>query len=297
MDCEICAKSLPTDGDYPTCGRCKTGMHSHCAGLQRSTWKGKSLKKRSEWECVKCRPPVGKSRTGSVDQDEEGEVDEPTFLALKKLLETMFKKQEDAIIGRVNNIVTLVSKLEDTINKLIDRVQIVENNASELRKEIEDIRLDLECEKQYGRSKNFIVTSIPFTANEDVPDKIIGLLKEMNIELKKEEITAHRLPSPRSPAPIVVQCTTRATRDSVVRRSRKLKPTTSLISNNLPQRAIFFNDHMTPYFSELMRRAKEAKDKCGFKYIWLNGNRIMMKKNNESKAIKIVRVQDIDKVA
>lgn len=297
MDCGICTTSLPTDGDYPICGKCKTGIHFHCAGLQKSTWKAKGLKKKSEWECLKCRPSVGKTRTGSVDQDDDGEVDEPTFLALKKLLESMFKKQEEAIISRVNNIVTMVSKLEDTINKLIDRVQIVEANSIELRKEIEDLRVDLECEKQYGRSKNFIVTSIPYAANEDVPDTIIGLLKEMNIELKKEEITAHRLPSPRSPAPIVVQCTSRATRDSVVRRSRKLKPTTSLISNTLPKRSIYFNDHMTPYFSELMKRAKEVKDKAGFKYIWLNGNKIMMKKDNDSKAIKIVRMQDIDKIA
>ncbi|KAG8309000.1 hypothetical protein J6590_096420 [Homalodisca vitripennis] len=103
----------------------------------------------------------------------------------------------------------------------------------------------------------------------------------MNINLKKEDIRAHRLPSPRSPAPIIVQCTTRVIRD-YVRKSRKFKPSTSLLINDHPERAIYFNDHLTPYFSDLMKKAKEVKDKVGYKYIWFNGNKIVMKKGNES---------------
>ncbi|KAG8318729.1 hypothetical protein J6590_106995 [Homalodisca vitripennis] len=104
----------------------------------------------------------------------------------------------------------------------------------------------------------------------------------MNIDLKKEAITAHRLPSPRSPAPIIVQCTTRVIRDSAVRKSRKFKPSTSLLGNDHPEKAIYFNDHLTPYFFDLMKKAKEVKDKVSYKYIWFNDNKIVMKKDNES---------------
>ncbi|KAG8267443.1 hypothetical protein J6590_052065 [Homalodisca vitripennis] len=117
----------------------------------------------------------------------------------------------------------------------------------------------------------------------------------MNIDLKKEDITAHRLPSLRSPVPIIVQCT-RAIRDSVVRKSRKFKPSTSLLGNDHPERTIYFNDHLTPYFSDLMKKAKEVRDKVGYKYIWFSGNKIMMKKDNESRAIRIVKIGDLDKI-
>lgn len=205
----------------------------------------------------------------------------------------MFQQQEEKIVKRVENIVTLVGNLEETMNKLLDRVQEVEANNADLRKEIDSIRVELECEKQYARCRNFVVTSIPQTERGDVPEKICGLLRKMNITLRKEEITAHRLPSPRSPAPIIVQCTTRAIRDYVVRNARKLKPKTSLISDKQPEMAIYFNDHLTPYFSNLMKEAKEIKEQKGYRFIWLNGNRIMLRRDNNSKAIKVTTSEDL----
>lgn len=298
MICETCKKSLPGDGENVTCRKCKADLHYTCAGLTKTSWKAKNMKKKAEWECLKCRPSTVKLRSGSTElTDDDSENEDPTYLALKKLLEKMFKRQEDSISLRINNIITLVGKLEETITNLIDRVRDVEEESLELKKEMADLRVELECEKQYGRSKNFIVTSIPQEDREDVPEKISGLLQAMHLVLRKEDITAHRLPSATMPAPIIVQCTTRAIRDSVVHSARKFRPSTNLLGNVHPERAIYFNDHLTPYFSDLMKRTKEVKDRLGFKYIWLNGNRIMLKKDNQSKAYRILKCSDLDKVA
>lgn len=296
MNCETCNKSLPQDGDYVTCGKCGAELHYQCAGILKSTWKSKNTNKKAEWECAACKP-LTRNRIKSNTDHEEDKEDDPTFKALKNLLERMFKRQEEKIAARVDSLVTLVGSLEDSISRLFDKVKEVEESNLELRKELDEVRLDLECEKQYGRSKNFVVTSLPQTEKEDVPEKICSLLNKMNIDLKKEEITAHRLPSPRSPAPIIIQCTTRAIRDNIVRSARKFRPTTSLISGSQPERAIYFNDHLTPYFSNLMKEAKTVKEQKGYKFIWLNGNRIMLKKDNNSKAIRVVKPEDLDKLA
>lgn len=296
MVCDTCKKSLPEDGEHATCGKCKLHLHFNCAGIQKSVWKVKSIKKKAEWECMKCRATGVKTRTSSIDFDDDSDNDDPTYLALKKLLTKMFKRQEDTIAQRVDNIINMVGKIEETITGLMNKVQEIEENAYETRKELEDLRMELESEKQYGRSRNFIVTSIPQSEKEDVPEKIVELVKTMDINMKKEEITAHRLPSPRSPAPIIVQCTTRAIRDNIVHKARKFRPNTSLITNNQPERAIYFNDHLTPYFSDLMKKTKELKDRLGFRFVWLNGNRIMLKKDHQSRAFKIQTVSDLDKI-
>ncbi|KAG8326632.1 hypothetical protein J6590_035725 [Homalodisca vitripennis] len=296
MFCGSCKKSISGDGDKVTCGKCKAELHYTCAGLTKTSWKAKTVKYRSEWECLKCRP-ISKTCTESVElTDEEIESDDPTYIALKKLLDKMFLRQENKIASRVDSIIEMISKLEATMTNIIDRVKEMEEESVKLKNQMRDLKMEMEMEKQYGRSRNFIVTSIPQDDKEDVPVKITGLLQAMNIELRKEDITAHRLPSTHSPAPIIVQCTTRAIRDTVVRSARKFRPSTKLIGNSHPERAIYFNDHLTPYFSELMKQTKEVKDRLGFKYIWLNGNRIMLKKDNQSKAFRILTESDLEKV-
>ncbi|KAG8252227.1 hypothetical protein J6590_063083 [Homalodisca vitripennis] len=145
MVCRICSKPIPGDGDYVECRKCKAELHYHCAGLQKSTWKAKPLKKKSECECSICKPSTIKTRSGSVEQEDEIISDDPTYLALKKFLGNMFKRQEEKISSRTNTIVTLVNKLEDTINNLIDRMHQIETNSFDLRREMEDLRLELEC--------------------------------------------------------------------------------------------------------------------------------------------------------
>lgn len=292
MACVQCKDSLPRDEDYVSCGKCTKAYHYDCSGVKKTTWMSKSAKLKSEWACPQCR--TKKNRTQSVDEEQESE--DPTYLALKKLLEVMFKKQEQAIIERVDTITALVNHIEEKFLNVLDNVKELETKTLSLQNDIQELKTALEMEKQYGRSKNFIITNIPYSEKEDVGQKVSDLLAVMDIQLKKEDITTHRLPSSKKPAPIIVQCTTRAVRDVVVRKARKFRPKVSLINKNQPDVPIFFNDHLTPYFSDLMAKANQIRKNKGYSFIWMNGNRIMVKKGNLFKAIQITSTADLDKI-
>lgn len=292
MVCGQCDKELPLDGDFITCSKCELNLHYECSGIKKSTWRSKSTKTKNEWECGKCK--TAKSRTQSIDEDITS--DDPIFLAMKKLLENMFKAQEKVITERVDKVMAVVTQLEDKFMDVLDKLREVEAKSLGLQRDMEDLKQSLEMERQYGRSKNFIVTSLPCADQDDVGDKVISLLAAMKINIKREEITAHKLPSKNNSAPIIVQCMTREKRDYVVRQARKFRPKLSLISNSYPDRAIYFNDHLTPYFSSLMSKATQLKKSKGYKFIWLNGNKIMIKKDNMSKAIQIVKEKDLDAI-
>lgn len=208
----------------------------------------------------------------------------------------MFKKQEKAILERVDNITVLISQIEERFLKVLDNVNELESKTILLQKDINEIKTELEMEKQYARSKNFVITSIPYSDKEDVSKKVSDLLALLDIQLKKEDITTHRLPSVKKPAPIIVQCTSRAIRDSIVRQARKHKPKVSLISDKHPDIPIFFNDHLTPYFSDLMAKANQIRKKKGYSFIWLNGNKIMVKKGNLARAIQVTSITDLEKI-
>lgn len=291
MSCNQCNLELPSDGEYVLCGKCNGKLHFECCGLKKNSWKTKSAKAKNEWECIKCR---GKKRLGSVEDDLE--VDDPNMLGLKKFIETLFKRQEKIISDKVDSIMVVVNQLEAKLNDIIDKTKELEEKTMLLERDIEDLKATLECEKQYGRSKNFIVTSVPRSDKEDIPQIVIKLLNSMNIAIQKEEFTAHRLPSGKNPSPILVQCNNRATRDTIVRTARKNRPKLSLISGDYPDRSIYFNDHLTPYFANLMSKANALKKLRGYRFIWMNGNKIMLKKENLSRAIQVTTEKDLDKI-
>lgn len=292
MACNQCNTDLPSDGDCVTCGKCNGNYHFSCSGIKKNTWKAKSEKMKNEWECTKCRSK--KNRTPSVEDEQE--VEDPNIQGLKKFIENLFKRQDKIIADRVDNIMAVVNQLDERFTDMIDRTKELEEKTKSLEKDIEDLKATLECEKQYSRSKNFIITSIPRSDKEDVSEIITKLLQSMNITINKEEFTAHRLPSGKSPAPILVQCNTRATRDTIVRTARKNRPKLSLINKDQPDRSIYFNDHLTPYFANLMAKANILKKNRGYRFIWMNGNKIMVKKDNMSRAIQITMEKDLDKI-
>lgn len=293
MACNLCKNDLPIDGDYVTCGKCNSNYHFDCSVLKVKTWKAKSQKAKSEWECINCRS--SKPRTQSTDLD--GDIDEPAVNSLKRFIEELFKKQEKTLVERVNNIMGVVTQIEEKFMKTLDKMKELEEKTISLEKEMTDMKLTLELEKQYGRSRNFVITSIPYEEKEDVREAVVNLLGCMDIDVNKGEITAHRLPSKSKPAPIIVQCMARESRDNIVRKARKFRPKTSLLKRDgHPDKAIYFNDHLTPYFSDLMAKANKARKGRGYRFIWMNGNKIMIKKDNLSKAIQIIKEEDLQRI-
>lgn len=286
---------MPKEGEYVSCSKCDYKYHFDCCGVKKPSGKGKGAKSKIEWDCNTCR--IKKPRHQSVNVEEESEPDDPTYIALKKFLESMFDRQEERISEKVNNITVLISQLEERYVNVLENMKELEKATITFRREIEDLKLDFEMEKQYNRSRNFVITNIPSTEREDIGQKVSELLGKMDIHLDSQNITAHRLPSNRQQtAPIIVQCITRSIRDNVVRKARKYRPSIKLISSSHPDKPIFFNDHLTPYFAELMFKVNQIRKNKGYQFVWMNGNKIMVKRDNTSKAIQIVKHEDLSKI-
>lgn len=294
MQCSGCMTELPKDGDHVTCSSCKNSYHYQCSGLQKSKWKAKTQKKKEEWECINCK---SSGRTLSQSAEEEA-TEDLTYNSIKDLLETMFSKQEKVFSERLDKITGVLTELEGRMDSVMDKVIKLEEEGKHLRKELDELKLSMELEKQYGRSKNLIITSIPEHKGEDLYKTVTDMLKKMDISLARSEFTAHRLPSRNKPANIILQCCTRATRDNIVNKARKMKPKVSTLGlgGGEVDRSVFFNDHLTPYFVGLMSKARQLKISKGYKYLWLNGSRIMMRKNEQSKSVQIIKESDLEKV-
>lgn len=210
----------------------------------------------------------------------------------------MFQQHEKNIIDRIAKMTATVEDIQTKLKSIMTQVKDIESTTEALRSEINSLKSTVESEKQYSRSKNFIISGMPIMENENTKAEVTKLLSAMQIQVKQEELTIHRLPSKTDEQPIIVQCYSRATRDYIVRTARKCKPTTALLSPTSKQKGnpIYFNDHMTPYFATLMIKAKAIKKEKNFKFIWLDGNKIMLKKDENARAFRILSDEDFDKI-
>lgn len=172
----------------------------------------------------------------------------------------------------------------------MDTVRDMEAEMLELKDEIKKIKMEMELEKQYNRSRNFVISGVPQTNEENTKQLVNDLLSKLGADMKSD-LTIHRLGKSRNNrfSQIIVQCPSRDIRDQIVRKVRKARPKVSLVNPQWGEDPIFFNDHLTPYFASLMREARALKA-LGFKFIWLNGNHICIKKD-EQKGSKIYRIQ------
>lgn len=251
MNCSVCDKDLPDDNDFITCSRCQSGLHYNCSGVSKSTWKAKGVQKKNEWECPKCR---SRSRLNSFEEDST----DPAFIAMKSMMEKLFAKQDKIITEKMDEMKDMIANIDLKVGEMRKDMEIIQGESAKLRKELDDLRTTVECEKQYARSRNIILTGIPFEKEEDLAQNVLTLLGKMEIEIGLKDISTHRLPSKNKlHSPAILQLNSRAVRDKIIKAARKKKPDTGLINPHRPKRAIYFNDHLTPYFNSLMMKVKE----------------------------------------
>ncbi|XP_039297812.1 uncharacterized protein LOC120354540 [Nilaparvata lugens] len=225
MDCSVCDKALPIDNDCVACGKCQLEYHFHCSGVSKSTWKAKSAQKKAEWECPQCRG-AARPRKNSTEE----ELTDGTHLMLKRLVEKMLSDHEAVMVKKMEEMKKLFTGIEEKIGGVLEEIKNLKKKTEILKSDIDDLRVDLECERQYGRSRNIIISSIPFSRNEDLKEKILTLMKKMDIELRREDITTHRLPSKNAESPTILQLSSRSVRDMIVKKARAIRPTTSMFN-------------------------------------------------------------------
>lgn len=298
MECYPCRKSLPDDGDYVTCSACSGSLHYECAKLSTRTWKAMSATKKASWRCIECRDAgsQGKGNTPSLDP-EDGQ--EGIIASLRTFIEGMFTKQENLINKRVNKMETIITDLEVNIKQYLESMNEVKEEIVSLKSEMSNLKNEIECEKQYARSRNILIVGIPEEKGENTEDKILKLFTAMGQDIRKQDFITHRLKKNRlNKSPILVQFNNKKIRDAMIRQARKLRPKLSIFNepNQQEDGPIYFNDHLTPHFSSLLQEAKRYKVTKGYNFVWINGSRIFLRKDMNSKPIVIKNKDDLEKL-
>jgi len=206
---------------------------------------------------------------------------------------------------------TIHTKLTGMDSKL-NKVE-AENNA--LRNEVEQLRIALLDNLQYQRQQNLIISNIPLHEPNEKEEKtrelVNTLMNKLAIEVQPWDIIrAHRLQarkprsgnSPPEPPLVIVKFHNPDTKKAAISASITIKPTTEIFGAQSSSSArIYLNEQLTRESQSLFSNArfrliKDPPAHLKFYSVKHRDGKIMAKRTETARPVKITRIEDIDRL-
>ena len=187
----------------------------------------------------------------------------------------------DTIVEKLDNIYIKVQDLEHRTNNLETENTTLKRSLNILGEKVDEL-------EQRSRIANIEIKGIPMTPNEDCKMIVLDVAKAAGIQAQLGDIQiAHRIMASKNKQ-IVAQLSSRAIR---IEWMKKFKGERNLNANKINRafkdNPVFVNEHLTVRNKTLLQETKSFAKMNNFKFVWVNDNRILMRKTENSKILRI----------
>ena len=308
--CVKCNLDFEPNSARMLCKGCEGELHFECGKYKPSSWASIGQKRRDSWRCGKCKGygAAGGSQTG-IDS-EEGEEEQPKVEAsvlkaldgFKGIVEELkaenhqsmqfISKQYEDIIGGQKEIKTNLVNMETQINQLTAQLK-------EKDEIIKNLQTRIAYLEQYTRKNNIEIHGVTETRDEDIEAIVCNIGRAIDVNINKNDIeAAHRIPTRRNdaPRPIIVRFQSRKIKNLVTAKKKvKITNRQALNTENASERNVFIYE-LSPYFKDLMWKAKQKGRDKQWKFVWSTGGKLWARKDENSRPVRITSESDLAKI-
>lgn len=326
MLCKNCTKRVDSDG--ARCAECASMFHFECS-ISESLYR----RRVKTWKCTDCSRPATRGVVASLPttaessvsvvsedaafddvaghaSDSAGVIPNVTNAEIYKLLNTIVTEK----LSMMHNEITAMRSSLDFISKRYDEVMVeLKNTKQEVvqykremkliadtnkkqKEEILHLRNGLHNVEQYTRCRNVELNGLKEQTEENCVQLVVEVARASQLNISEADVeVAHRVPSRngKGPRPIVAQFKERRIRDLVVKKRRLVITDTKIKGTSIGD-VIFLNEHLTPYFKNLLRLAKIRARENRYKYVWFSNNKLLMRKEDGDRVLRIECEEDLD---
>lgn len=276
LNCKKCKKFCETTELHLCCEFCEEKFHTTC--LKMNTANLNKALKQQFWFCSqKCNAAFEKST-----QDIEP-VTAKEKVTLDDIMEKIRENQES---------LQFMSTMYEDNKMLIKEMTLLKKHNIEITNELNYLRHEVNQLKHDKIKKNIIVYGIENEPNneekeKDIVDKFTNIVKSINVIVTNDDIDkAYRINSNKNKkGPVVIEFRKNSTKMDVMLNKKNLW-------NKESSKNVRINEQLTTYSYNLLLQARESLNK-NFKYIWSRDGKVMIKKDEDSKAREIKSVNDI----
>ncbi|CAH2087792.1 unnamed protein product [Euphydryas editha] len=315
MKCTKC-KEIVTD--FVHCGKCDGHYHFNCAGISESSYRKMGQEKKSAWRCILCRAQAQPSDSASTVSLADILLEIKNLRTDFNIMKTDLNEIKSDISSTKQCLLELDMKwsdmdkrftdIEGRLNGFEEKMSGVTTLQKDLKKANEMISVlkqDNNMHDQFSRLNNVEISGIPMRNGENLNSLLRDLCSVVGFSLCETDIdTVHRVrrhitndkQTPRHPS-IIVRFTQRRRKDQLLAAVRVRRTlTTADVGLHGPAATIYISDHLTPTNKLLLKRARELKVEKQYSYLWVRDCKILMRKNDNSKIVRISNESDLYKI-
>lgn len=189
-----------------------------------------------------------------------------------------------------------VNEIKTELKELRKELQTLSQQNEKLRAENATLSERIEELEQHSRANNLEIKGVP--DNGDVIDVLKRIGSHVHEPIADSDIdVCHRVPTFRpSEKNIIVRFVQRSKRDSFLQKCRKQRVTTKDLDYGGNSTAVYVNEHLTTSNKKLLGAAVARKKTAGWKFVWTAGGKIFARKDEDSRALRIACMGDIEKM-
>lgn len=314
----FCAKCNDPVTDFVPCCQCDGKFHFGCAGVSESSYRRMGQEKKAAWRCVTCRSQNTESGSGVMAEVlKEIKSLRIDFNAMK----TDFNVVQSDIRSTKESLQDLNSKwdeMEARFSGIEDRLIVAEGRLTsfsgvskelaQAQETILDLKSQNNAQDQFSRQNNVEISGIPATSGENLNSLLNTLCTVVGFKLSDTDVdTIHRVRPYRSESEldgqpsrhpsIVVRFTQRRRKEQLIAAVRSRRGLTT-VDIGMPGRSsnLYVSDHLTPINKLLLKRVRALKVEKNYTYVWVKDCKILIRKNDSSNIIRIVKESDLYKI-
>lgn len=166
-----------------------------------------------------------------------------------------------------------------------------------LSEELREARKEIVELKQYSRSMNVEIRGLPMVKDEDLRKAVGDIALNLGASVSEGDIdVVHRVRSKDKGKPnVIVKFCTKTARNRLIAAARKKR----INSGDLGfegEEPVYINEHLCVETKRLLTKARQLKKDKGWKFIWVEQGKILMRKVEKSSVLHIASEDDLGRV-
>ncbi|XP_060855550.1 uncharacterized protein LOC132933357 [Metopolophium dirhodum] len=240
---------------------------------------------KNRFTCTNCKTITCKSPKSNAAEINFGSSMEKNIEELMKSVSFM-SAQFDNISNKLDNVIIEIKNIKIENEKIV-----IENKR--LSEEVDILKSKIDEIEQYNLGISVDITGIPKTQSENCKQIVEEIGKKTNTEI--DVIEAYRINTSISKRSLIVAKLAKLEmKKNLIRNVKSNKLTTQKMSNEWHKENIYANERLTKLRITLFYQTKVAATTKEYKFVWVSNGDILVRKNENSKIVKIKSSQDIN---
>ncbi|KAL4720349.1 hypothetical protein ACJJTC_006650 [Scirpophaga incertulas] len=316
-----CCEQLTTSLSFVNCQICKLKYHLHCVNIQKQL-KDLSEDFKTKFACPGCRSKFPKlDNTNTPIRSGAQPIIDPEEPATSNvncrrgnLCIREFEQKTKELVENFNQISEAIKVFEQQQENLrtdlksnSERINVLEAENISLKDTVIDLQSRIDRIEQHSRASNLEIQNVPEHKSENIYAIVKQIAAVTSYKLEETDLqlctrTVKMNNKSERPRSIVVKFTSQRTRDNflaaTLQFNRKNKATaeklnTSLLGIGGDRKPVFVVEHLSPVQKALHAAARFKARELNYKFVWIRGGTIFMRKTESSEYKLIKNTQDL----